>query len=215
MLKRSEFTCSTPTEHRTRLAAALAFNDNEQNPRAEAVSDCQEGDRANIRWHPHEHRDAIFGGIFFDERSNRARDSLKACSHPLKDSNGSGWEVITRLLPLEFIKQWRTEFGPGQAWRSMCDLDSAMSKRNAHSTSPNRISCDSLSYPPRGLSHEEAARYVGVGRTKFDELVADGRMPKPVRIDGRVLWDRIKLDAFFTDLADDLPNPLDRMGGPT
>src|SRR5215475_14227879 len=46
-------------------------------------------------------------------------------------------------------------------------------------------------YAPRGLSREEAARYVGVGTTKFDELVKDGRMPKPKRIDGRVVWDRI------------------------
>jgi len=62
------------------------------------------------------------------------------------------------------------------------------------------------------LSREEAARYVGVGTTKFDEMVKDGRMPKPKRIDGRVVWDRIKLDAAFTDLPDDIRlNPLDRM----
>lgn len=67
-------------------------------------------------------------------------------------------------------------------------------------------------YAPRGLSREEAARYVGVGTTKFDEMVKDGRMPKPKRIDGRVVWDRIKLDAAFTDLPDDIRlNPLDRM----
>lgn len=61
---------------------------------------------------------------------------------------------------------------------------------------------DSLSYPPRGLSREEAARYIGVGPTKFDELVASRRMPKPKQIDGRVLWDRIALDAAFSDLPD-------------
>jgi hypothetical protein len=27
-------------------------------------------------------------------------------------------------------------------------------------------------YPPRGLNREEAARYIGVGATKFDEMVA-------------------------------------------
>lgn len=59
---------------------------------------------------------------------------------------------------------------------------------------------DSLSYPPRGLSREEAARYIGVGATLFDEMVEDGRMPKPKRIGKRVVWDRLKLDAAFSDL---------------
>jgi predicted DNA-binding transcriptional regulator AlpA len=71
---------------------------------------------------------------------------------------------------------------------------------------------DTLGYAPRGLSREEAARYVGVGITKFDELVKDGRMPRPKRIDGRVVWDRLKLEAAFSDLPDDQhANPLDRL----
>jgi hypothetical protein len=39
--------------------------------------------------------------------------------------------------------------------------------------------------------------------TKFDEMVDDGRMPRPKRIDGRLVWDRIKLDAAFDELDDD------------
>lgn len=70
---------------------------------------------------------------------------------------------------------------------------------------------DGLSYPPRGMSRHEAARYVGVGATKFDELVKDGRMPKPKRIDGRVVWDRIALDAAFSDLPSDGPNRIDEL----
>jgi predicted DNA-binding transcriptional regulator AlpA len=71
---------------------------------------------------------------------------------------------------------------------------------------------DSLSYAPRGLSREEAARYFGVGATKFDELVKDGRMPRPKRIDGRVVWDRLRIEAAFSDLPDyKQDNPLDRM----
>lgn len=50
-------------------------------------------------------------------------------------------------------------------------------------------------YAPRGLSREEAARYIGVGVTLFDEMVADGRMPKPKRANSRTLWDRFALDA--------------------
>lgn len=46
-----------------------------------------------------------------------------------------------------------------------------------------------LASPRRNLSREEAATYVGIGATKFDELVKDGRMPKPFKIDGRVLWE--------------------------
>jgi predicted DNA-binding transcriptional regulator AlpA len=44
------------------------------------------------------------------------------------------------------------------------------------------------------MSRDEAARYIGVGNTKFDEMVADGRMPRPKRVDGRVIWDKGPLD---------------------
>jgi len=60
-----------------------------------------------------------------------------------------------------------------------------------------------ISYPPRGLSREEAARYIGVGPTKFDEMVKDGRMPKPKRLDGRTVWDRLAVDLAFTDIPED------------
>lgn len=66
-----------------------------------------------------------------------------------------------------------------------------------------------VSYAPRGLSRDEAARYVGVGVTLFDELVADGRMPKPKLINRRVLWDRLALDASFTDLPSATNNVWD------
>lgn len=59
---------------------------------------------------------------------------------------------------------------------------------------------DPYSYPPRGLSREEASRYVGVGTTQFDEMVADKRMPKPKKINSRLVWDRIAIDAAFADL---------------
>lgn len=47
---------------------------------------------------------------------------------------------------------------------------------------------------PRGLSRVRAAAYVGVSPTLFDRAVADGKMPKPFRLYGRVLWDVRKLD---------------------
>lgn len=58
---------------------------------------------------------------------------------------------------------------------------------------------------PRGLHRDSAALYVGVGLSKFSEMVADGRMPKPKIIDSRRVWDRYELDASFNDLPHDAP----------
>jgi predicted DNA-binding transcriptional regulator AlpA len=57
--------------------------------------------------------------------------------------------------------------------------------------------------PRRGLSRDEAAIYVGVGATLFDRMVADGRMPKPRRIDGRKVWDIRALDLYFDRIPGD------------
>ena len=45
--------------------------------------------------------------------------------------------------------------------------------------------------------------YVGIGATKFDELVNAGKMPKPKRIDARKVWDIRKLDVAFDALDDE------------
>ena len=55
--------------------------------------------------------------------------------------------------------------------------------------------------PRRGLSREEAAMYIGISPSKFAELVADGRMPGPVKIDSRNVWDIRRLDLAFDVLA--------------
>jgi excisionase family DNA binding protein len=57
--------------------------------------------------------------------------------------------------------------------------------------------------PRRGLSRVEAARYIGISASKFDQLVADGRMPAAKRLDGRRLWDVRALDLAFDDLPDE------------
>jgi predicted DNA-binding transcriptional regulator AlpA len=59
------------------------------------------------------------------------------------------------------------------------------------------------SLPPRGLSRVHAAAYVGVSPSLFDEMVRDGRMPKPKRINGRVVWDRLEVDEAFAGLTPD------------
>ena len=69
------------------------------------------------------------------------------------------------------------------------------------------VSKSALALPPtlapRGLQREAAAGYIGVGLTKFDEMVKDGRMPEPKRVDGRKIWDRLALDIAFEALPDD------------
>jgi hypothetical protein len=49
--------------------------------------------------------------------------------------------------------------------------------------------------------------YVGISTGKFDEMVRDGRMPGPLRIDGRKVWDVRTVDLAFDALPrDDSPN---------
>ncbi len=55
---------------------------------------------------------------------------------------------------------------------------------------------------PRGLSRIEAAAYIGVSMSMFDQMVKDGRMPPPKRINSRVVWDRRSLDSAFEELPD-------------
>lgn len=71
---------------------------------------------------------------------------------------------------------------------------------------------DARPSPRRGLNRAEASLYIGVSTSKFDELVKDGRMCSPKRIDGRVVWDIRQLDAAFENLpcdGDDAQNPWD------
>jgi len=59
--------------------------------------------------------------------------------------------------------------------------------------------------PRRGLSRDEAAMYIGISATKFDEMVIDGRMPAPVKIDTRKVWDIRSLDLAFDALSTQNP----------
>ena len=68
---------------------------------------------------------------------------------------------------------------------------------------PRRDDVLPSSLPPRGLSRVQAAAYLGISPSLFDEMVADGRMPKPVRINARTVWDRLKLDEAFAALSDE------------
>ncbi len=54
--------------------------------------------------------------------------------------------------------------------------------------------------PRRGLSRIEAAIYIGVSPSKFDELRKDGRVGPARLIDGRKIWDLRDLDLAFEAL---------------
>ncbi|WP_434064201.1 helix-turn-helix transcriptional regulator [Pararhizobium gei] len=69
---------------------------------------------------------------------------------------------------------------------------------------------DHIAYPPRGLNRDDAVRYIGLGAATFDSMVNDGRMPRPKKIDDRLIWDRDALDAAFTALVSDSNPPVAR-----
>ncbi len=54
--------------------------------------------------------------------------------------------------------------------------------------------------PRRGLSRVEAAIYLGISSSKFDELRKSGRMGAPKILDGRKLYAVEMLDEFFDAL---------------
>lgn len=69
-----------------------------------------------------------------------------------------------------------------------------------------------MTQPRRGLRRVEAALYIGISPTKFDEMVKDGRMPRPKRLDSCAVWDQRGLDMAFEALpeeGDDGANPWD------
>lgn len=63
-----------------------------------------------------------------------------------------------------------------------------------------RLSALPHSLQPRGLSRETAAEYIDVSPSLFDQMVEDGRMPRPKRINSRKVWDRLSIDKAFSAL---------------
>lgn len=60
-----------------------------------------------------------------------------------------------------------------------------------------------LTFVPVGLRAPDAARYVGLGETKFREWVKRGLMPKPRKQDDCVIWDSEELAIAFRALPRD------------
>lgn len=66
-----------------------------------------------------------------------------------------------------------------------------------------------------GFRRTEAAAFIGVSPSKFDQMVKAGDMPEPHRIGGVVIWRGDELQAAFDRLtgrdgAGDDPNPADK-----
>jgi len=61
----------------------------------------------------------------------------------------------------------------------------------------------------RGLRREDAAAYVGISPSKFDNWVQRRLMPQPKRQDGVVVWDRYALDLAFGALQEGVDRNAD------
>lgn len=65
-----------------------------------------------------------------------------------------------------------------------------------------RHDCLPASLAPRGLAREQAAEYMGISLGLFDECRRDGRVGPPKQINGRIVFDRRRLDWDFDKLPD-------------
>ena len=68
----------------------------------------------------------------------------------------------------------------------------------------------------RGLRADNAAAYLGMGKTKFLELVDNGTIPRPAALGGIRIWDRFDLDAVLEAAKEDTPserNSFDKILG--
>lgn len=64
-------------------------------------------------------------------------------------------------------------------------------------------------FPRRGLSRVEAAIYLGISPSKFDELRKSGRVGPAKVLDGRKLYAIEMLDEFFDTLPAESDDPTE------
>jgi Helix-turn-helix domain len=74
--------------------------------------------------------------------------------------------------------------------------------RDSHGALIERLSI-ARPIPRRGLSRVEAAMYLGISPSKFDQLRRDGRITPPKILDGRLVFLREKLDEFLDALPEE------------
>ncbi len=63
--------------------------------------------------------------------------------------------------------------------------------------------CKSCGFAAIGSLDRSQRRTSAWGVTLFDRLVADGRMPRPRRVDGRLIWLRAEIERAFEELPYD------------
>ena len=81
---------------------------------------------------------------------------------------------------------------------------------------PMRLPKQSRLTNPRGLRADDAAAYLGMGKTKFLELVDKGAIPRAFIIDSIKIWDRFDLDSVIDAAKEDAPtenNSFDKIMG--
>jgi hypothetical protein len=102
-----------------------------------------------------------------------------------------------------------------QAAGSRLTKQPGTTKKRANTTIPPKIvAAASRPVPFLGLNRTESAAHIGVSPSKFDEMVKDGRMPRPKRIDSRCVWDIRQLTSAFDKLpggGDDDRNEWDEV----
>lgn len=59
------------------------------------------------------------------------------------------------------------------------------------------------------MRRDDAAAYIGISPSKFDDWVIRGVMPKAKRQDGVRVWDRVRLDQAFELLPDEAETTSD------
>ena len=57
--------------------------------------------------------------------------------------------------------------------------------------------------PRRGLRRHEAANYLGVSPSLFDQLIIEKRMPRPIKMRSCSVWDVRQLDEAFDSMTGD------------
>jgi len=96
---------------------------------------------------------------------------------------------------------------------SSMPLKPVTTKKPTNTTIPPKIvAVASRPVPFLGMNRTEAAAYIGVSPSTFDEMVKDSGMPRPKRIGARRVWDIRQVTLAFDKLpggADDDRNEWD------
>ncbi|RUW19318.1 hypothetical protein EOA34_29930, partial [Mesorhizobium sp. M4B.F.Ca.ET.013.02.1.1] len=105
----------------------------------------------------------------------RSRQRFSVVTGPGYHAHGhAAFTIDSRQLPSLGESLWITSASDAQALLAI-----------GRPMKDTKFSILPSSLPPRGLSRLEAAAYIGVSASLFDQLVKDGRMPKPKRINSR------------------------------